>query len=61
MAKRPKRFTLTFDMGNAAFDDDAMPEVVRILDAVKSRYENGEVSGGIMDVNGNTVGSFKTT
>jgi hypothetical protein len=60
-------FSLSFDTDNAAFslNDDNEPtaacarEIGRILAAVAKRIANGDTEGRIMDVNGNTIGSFR--
>ena len=56
------RFTLDIDMSNAAFDldgfDDPLPELTRILKLVASQVERGSRSAPVLDVNGNTVGSW---
>lgn len=58
------KFVLEFDMGNAAFDPDNMPEleVVRILQDVRSRITSGDAAAGsgmkIHDVNGNSIGRW---
>jgi hypothetical protein len=43
---------------NAAFDEDAVPELVRVLREVIQRLEGGETNGNLRDGNGNSVGSF---
>lgn len=53
------RFSLTVDMGNAAFDEAPSPELARILRDVATRVEDGEREGAVRDVNGNKVGTFK--
>jgi hypothetical protein len=60
-------FSLSFDTDNAAFglNDDNEPtaacarEIARILAAVAKRIAHGDTEGRIMDVNGNTIGSFR--
>jgi hypothetical protein len=61
-----KTFILTFDMGNAAFDDDARVEVARILQtAANSIDDRGLPSEGhettLRDINGNRIGFYKIT
>jgi len=52
------KFELTIDCDNAAFEDDATPEVVRILMAVIKKLESGQRDQiPIHDYNGNRVGS----
>lgn len=54
------KFSLEFDMGNAAFDDDACgAEVARILRDIAARCEDGPPTVGVIrDINGNRVGKF---
>lgn len=54
-------WTLGLDMSHAAFDDAPASEVARILRETAERVESGEGAFArhrIMDMNGNTVGSF---
>ena len=52
-------FTLTFDMGNAAFDDGNAPEeCARILRIVAGKVSSGQEVGMIWDSNGNRVGTW---
>lgn len=55
------KITIEIDCGNAAFDEDAGgpgEEVSRILNkAAKRLREHGPHSFGLMDFNGNNVGS----
>lgn len=67
------RFTLTIDMNNAAFDDNAGSELERILHLVGEAINIAPVSDGspesladsirktqsVFDYNGNRVGSYK--
>jgi CBS domain-containing protein len=48
-------------MDNAAFEDDPLEEVARILRAVADRIESGNDEGPVRDENGNTVGRFSVT
>lgn len=52
------RFVLDIAVDNAAFDEPG--EVARILREVAERVDGlvGVFSGGIRDINGNTVGTF---
>ena len=52
-----KRFTLEIELENDAFRDGA--ELPRILRAVAKRIEDGERSGKVMDINGNSCGSWE--
>lgn len=49
-------FQLTFDNDNAVFRQHGMHEVPRILRKVAEQYEEGQLEGSIIDLNGNTVG-----
>lgn len=52
-------FKLSFKTDNAAFaDDDLAYESAMVLRAVANKIEAGELSGAIMDSNGNKVGEF---
>lgn len=53
-------FTLKVYTDNAAFADDPDGEVARILRDVADRVEGGQEDGAVRDINGNTVGSFRT-
>lgn len=65
------RFTIDFDMDNAAFDPSEsavgnVPEVTRILRKLAALLDNVDVlmdqNGGMLfDVNGNSVGSWDVT
>ena len=50
---------VTIQTDNAAFDDDAVPELERILDNLKLKLRGGETSGKLFDLYGNSVGTFK--
>ena len=52
------RFKVNVKMNNAAFKDEPMTEVCRILRDIASRIEAGEIDGSIRDINGNRVGFF---
>lgn len=51
-------FKLEIETGNAAFDRGPDREVAAMLRRLADRLESGETSGGLMDSNGNRVGSF---
>ena len=53
-------FTLKIATDNDAFGGhpDSAREVARILYDVITRIQDGGLSGGLRDVNGNTVGEF---
>ena len=58
--KDTSNFTLNIDCENLAFEDDAAPELARLLREIADRIESGSMAGNIRDINGNRVGSFKT-
>jgi len=60
-------FTLKINTDNAVFEGEGLgpnlrlgpnPEVSRILGVVSRKVEGGATSGLVLDLNGNTVGSF---
>lgn len=52
-------FTMTFDTGNAAFDDgDGQHEAGRIVSLVAARIRTGHEGGVIHDINGNRIGQW---
>lgn len=54
------RFVVEIDCDDDAFSDDPNHEVVRLLREIGKRLEkDGESCGGLVDVNGNSCGSFK--
>lgn len=53
-------FKLSFSTGNAAFDNDAAPEIARILALVAYSVSHGVKSGSIRDANGNTIGKWES-
>lgn len=56
------KFRLQIDMGNDAFVPDPGPEVARILREAATMIERGAWEGRkVRDINGNTVGDWKTT
>ena len=50
---------VTIKTDNAAFDDDPVPELERILDNLKLKLRGSETSGKLFDLYGNSVGTFK--
>ena len=57
------RFTLEIDVGNDAFYDadgkpNPDPELARILRNAAAKVEQGFVQSPLVDINGNTVGSY---
>lgn len=60
MATNYRVFELKFHMENSVFEYGATREVARILRSVANRIENENILiGKIMDINGNSIGSFK--
>lgn len=55
------RITIDIDTDNAAFDDDKLAEVVRILRVVVDRLGEGFTDGRARDLNGNTVCKWRAT
>ena len=49
---------VTIKTDNAAFDDDPVPELERILDTLKLKLRGGETKGKLLDLYGNSVGIF---
>lgn len=62
MAEEPeKRFTLTFSMESDAFNQGSpSSEMMRILGDVTGHVAVGRYSGTVLDVNGNTIGTWLT-
>lgn len=52
------QFTLTMNTDNDAFAADPTAEIARILRKTAQRIVNGTTEGRVLDVNGNTVGTF---
>lgn len=53
------KMKIEFETDNAAFDDGNGPtECARILEKIARRVGQGAEEGGIMDSNGNRVGSW---
>jgi hypothetical protein len=54
------RFLVEIRCDDDAFADDPTHEVVRLLRQIANRCEkDGESCGGLVDVNGNSCGSYK--
>ena len=51
-------FTLTVETSNAAFGDEPVLELVRILAEVSEALQAGHTRGTVRDENGNRVGSY---
>lgn len=61
------KFTMSFDMDNAAFEDNSCEEVARILRDVAHRVERTDFEatkvgayGVVRDISGNRIGSYST-
>lgn len=54
------KFSIKIDSDNAAFADDPMAEIARILRETADRIDNGTVysSHPVGDINGNMVGTI---
>lgn len=52
------KFTLNIDSDNAALVDDASGEVARMLVRTTQLVREGRTEGALLDINGNTVGSW---
>ena len=50
--------TITFETENAAFEGDKLREIAKMVRQVAEKIEAGRDSGKIMDVNGNSIGTF---
>jgi hypothetical protein len=50
-------FTLTIECDNAAFENDPLGEVARILREAAYQLDQGQDGFKLRDINGNTVGS----
>jgi hypothetical protein len=56
------KFTLTIQTDNAAFEDDPVPELVRILkETAAQMHMMNDFNGTIRDINGNPVGTYRHT
>lgn len=52
-------FRMTVHVDNAAFQDSAADELARILRQTADRVERFGTGGKVMDINGNSCGSWK--
>ena len=52
------KLQIEIKMDNSAFAEYWNGEASRILKDVAFKIENGQISGGILDINGNSVGKF---
>ena len=53
------RFTLDILAENAAFEDEPLEEIVRILVVVAGNLRQGAIKGRTIDSNGNVVGEYQ--
>ncbi len=54
-----RKFKLTIDISNDAFQPDSGPELVRILREVANQVEYGlSDARGVYDINGNKIGEW---
>lgn len=53
------RFHCTVTMDNAAFEEEPLTELGRILFEMGVRIGNGHRDGDLLDVNGNQVGEWR--
>ena len=53
------RFTMTFKMDNAAFEDEPATEAARLLLQAAEAVEDGYEDGACVDINGNRVGQWE--
>jgi hypothetical protein len=53
------RLELKIESGDAAITDDPRGEVTRLLRKAAQDMEAGRSYGGLMDINGNKVGSWE--
>jgi len=55
-------FKVEFETDNAAFEGyEKRYEIARILAVIAKKVVNGEEPGAVVDINGNTVGTFTET
>lgn len=47
--------TVTIKTDDAAFDDDSVPELERILDSLKMKLREGDTSGKLFDLHSNRL------
>lgn len=52
---------IKIETGNAAFENDKVFEVVRILKDAIFKLEQGNDRGILLDINGNVVGEYRLT
>lgn len=52
------KFTCEINMDNAAFEDDPDAQLSWVLQGIRAAVLRGERESGVVDYNGNTVGSW---
>jgi hypothetical protein len=52
------KFEMSFDMDNAAFEDQPATEAGRIINQTARKLMNGETEGKVRDINGNIIGQW---
>lgn len=55
-----KSFEVSFETDNAAFDGFPETEMARILREIACKLECGIMAANIRDVNGNSIGAFRS-
>lgn len=53
--------TIKIETDNAAFAEDMCSEVARILRELSESFDAGMIPYGVFDINGNKVGTVKTS
>lgn len=52
-------FTITFDTDNDCFTSKPEKETARILRDIAGKVEAGQTFGKVMDINGNSIGTWE--
>ncbi len=52
------KFTMEVALGNACFDDDMQGQLAGIMRRAANKVNEGYITHTLLDVNGNSVGSF---
>jgi hypothetical protein len=55
------KFKMSFSMDNAAFEGFPGGYAAEILREIAEDVEDGTTSGGVMDINGDTIGNYEIT
>lgn len=55
------KFTVKIDCNSSAFAGDPLHELQRIMGILAGKLQTGRRDGSLLDINGNTVGSFELT